>query len=154
MISSSDYIKHHLTYLTFNLKTMQFGHDGGFWSVHLDTLGFSLVLGVIALLFFYIAAKRVTTGVPGRLQNFCEMMLQFADHQVKDCFHGRSPIIGPLALTIFLWVFLMNFMDILPVDGLSAVAQAGGLHYLKIVPTNDLNLTFAMAGAVFLLILY
>jgi F-type H+-transporting ATPase subunit a len=128
--------------------------NGGFWTLNLDTLFFSIVLGSLALLFLYAGARRVSTGVPGKLQNFAEMMLGFADSQVKDCFHGKNKVIGPLALTIFIWVFLMNFMDILPVDILPFVAQLFGIHYLKVVPTNDLNLTFALALSVFFLILF
>jgi len=154
MVSNTEYIKHHLTYLTFNLKTMRLGEGGGFWSVNLDTLFFSLTLGLVAVFLLYFGARRVMVGVPGKLQNFAEMMLEFADKQVKDCFHGQSKLIGPLALTIFCWVFLMNFMDILPVDVLPDIAKSGGLHYLKVVPTNDLNLTFAMALAVFGLIIF
>ena len=153
MVSSNQYIKHHLSYLTFNLKTMKLG-SGGFWTINLDTLFFSLVLGFFILILLYLGARRVTTGVPGKLQNFAEMMLQFADNQVKDCFHGRSEIIGPLALTIFVWVFLMNFMDILPVDALPMMAQMGGVHRLKTVPTTDLNLTFALSLSVFFLIIF
>lgn len=153
MVSSTDYIKHHLTYLTFDLKTMSFG-NGGFWTVNLDTVVFSVVLGFISLGLLFFGARKVTTGIPGRWQNFAEIMLEFADGQVKDCFHGKNTLIGPLALTIFVWVFLMNFMDIVPVDILPVVAQAMGVHYLKVVPTNDLNLTFALALSVFLLILF
>lgn len=154
MVSSTDYIKHHLTYLTYDLKTMSMGTGGGFWSLNLDTLFFSITLGVIVLALMYFGARRVTTGVPGKLQNFAEMMLQFADGQVKDCFHGKANLIGPLALTIFMWVFLMNFMDILPVDILPSVAKLSGLHYLKVVPTNDLNMTFGLSLSVFVLILF
>ncbi|MDP3705900.1 MAG: F0F1 ATP synthase subunit A [Legionellaceae bacterium] len=154
MISNTDYIKHHLTYLTYNVKTMQFGADGGFWTLNLDTLFFSIALGVFVLGLLYTGARRVSTGVPGKLQNFAEMMLMFADNQVKDCFHGKNAVIGPLALTIFMWVFLMNFMDILPVDILPAIAKVSGLHYLKVVPTNDLNLTLGMALSVFFLIIF
>jgi len=153
MISNTEYIKHHLTYLSFNLKTMSFG-NGGFWTVNLDTIFFSLLMGIIAIGVLYAAARKVTAGVPGKLQNFAEMMLQFADGQVKDCFHGKNDLIGPLALTIFLWVFLMNFMDIVPVDILPKVAQLFGIHYLKVVPTNDLNMTFAMSLSVFFLIIF
>jgi len=153
MVSSTEYIKHHLTYLTFDLKTMSFG-KGGFWTVNLDTVFFSVLLGTLALTLLYIGARRVTTGIPGKFQNFAEMMLEFADNQVKDCFHGRSKVIGPLALTIFVWVFLMNFMDILPVDVLPILAQSLGFHNLKVVPTNDLNLTFGMSLSVFFLILF
>ena len=154
MLSNTDYIKHHLTYLTFDLKTMQLGAGTGFWTVNLDTVFFSLFLGVVVLSFFFLAARRVTSGVPGRLQNVVETILVFADDQVKDCFHGKSPVIGPLALTIFLWVFFMNFMDILPVDILPAIASSLGFHHLKAVPTTDLNLTFAMSLSVFFLILF
>lgn len=154
MVSSTHYIKHHLTYLTYNVKTMSLGSDGGFWTLNLDTLFFSMILGALALLFLYMGARRVTTGVPGKLQNFAELMLSFADNQVKDCFHGKNNVIGPLALTVFIWVFLMNFMDIVPVDVLPALGQLVGIHYLKVVPTNDLNLTFALSLSVFFLILF
>lgn len=133
---------------------MTIGANGGFWAVNLDTMFFSIILGVFILTVFYFGARRVSTGVPGKLQNFAELMLEFADNQVKDCFHGRSKVIGPLALTIFIWVFLMNFMDIVPVDFLPMVAQAMGIHYLKVVPTNDLNLTFGLSLSVFMLILF
>lgn len=153
MVSSTNYIKHHLTYLSFDLKTMSMG-SGGFWTVNLDTVFFSLLLGVIVLSVLYLGARRVTTGVPGKLQNFSELLLEFADNQVKDCFHGRNALIGPLALTIFVWVFFMNFMDILPVDILPATAKSMGVHYVKSVPTTDLNLTFSMSLSVFLLVLF
>ncbi len=132
---------------------MKFG-SGGFWTLNLDTLFFSIVLGIFVCGLMYFGSRKVTTGIPGKLQNFAEIMLQFADNQVKDCFHGKNNLIGPLALTIFLWVFLMNFMDIIPVDVLPALAQAGGIHYLKVVPTNDLNLTFGMSISVFILIIF
>ena len=154
MISSTNYIKHHLTYLTYNVSEMKMGSGGGFWTLNLDTLIFSVVLGTVVLALMYYGARRVTTGVPGKLQNFAELMLQFADNQVKDCFHGKNNLIGPLALTIFMWVFLMNFMDIVPVDILPMIAQVGGVHYLKVVPTNDLNMTFGLSISVFLLIIY
>lgn len=154
MVSSTNYIKHHLTYLTYNVKDMKLGSDGGFWTLNLDTIFFSLVLGTIVSALMYFGARRVTTGIPGKLQNFAEIMLEFADNQVKDCFHGKNDLIGPLALTIFLWVFLMNFMDILPVDVLPLAAQVMGVHYLKVVPTNDLNLTFGLSVSVFALILF
>lgn len=154
MISNGDYIKHHLTYLTYNLKTMQWGSDGGFWTLNIDTVFFSVFLGVLAMLLLYVGARKVSVSVPGAWQNFAELMLTFADNQVKDCFHGKSQLIGPLALTIFMWVFLMNFMDILPVDMLPLAAKLLGFHYLKVVPTNDLNLTFSMSLSVFLLIIF
>ncbi|RUR20609.1 F0F1 ATP synthase subunit A [Legionella sp. km535] len=154
MVSSTNYIKHHLTYLTYNVSDMKLGSDGGFWTLNLDTLFFSLFSGIVVAALMYFGARRVTTGVPGKLQNFAEIMLEFADNQVKDCFHGKNNLIGPLALTIFLWVFFMNFMDIVPVDILPFIAQMSGVHYLKVVPTNDLNLTFGLSISVFLLIIF
>ncbi len=154
MLSNTDYIKHHLTYLTYDVKNMHFDSAGGFWTLNLDTIFFSVVMGCIALGLLYIGARRVSTGVPGKLQNFAELMLSFADGQVKDCFHGKSNLIGPLALTIFMWVFLMNFMDILPVDILPMIANQLGFSHLKVVPTNDLNLTFSMSLSVFFLMIF
>lgn len=154
MLSNTDYIKHHLTYLTYDVKNMQLGGDGGFWTLNLDTLGVSIILGALVLSLLYIGAKRVSTAVPGRLQNFAEMLLVFADTQVKDCFHGTNKMIGPLALTIFTWVFLMNFMDIVPVDVLPALAGMAGVHNLRVVPTNDLNLTFGLSLGVFFLMVF
>jgi len=133
---------------------MKLGSSGGFWTINLDTVLFSLVLGSIVAILMYMGARKVTNGVPGKLQNFAELMLEFADTQVKDCFHGTNNLIGPLALTIFLWVFLMNFMDIIPVDVLPLAAKTMGVHYLKVVPTNDLNLTFGLSLSVFALILF
>lgn len=153
MITNTDYIKHHLTYLSFNLKTMSFG-SGGFWTLNLDTLFFSIILGSLALGLMYYGALRVRSGKPSGVQNFAEMILVFADSQVKDCFHGTNAIIGPLALTVFVWVFLMNFMDIVPVDVLPYIAHPLALEHLKVVPTNDLNLTFALSLSVFFLLLF
>lgn len=133
---------------------MRLGADGGFWTLNLDTLGFSVVLGSLMLALLYWGARHVSTGIPGKVQNFAEMMLDFADSQVKDCFHGKSNLIGPMALTIFIWVFVMNFMDIVPVDILPMLGHQTGINYLKVVPTNDLNLTFAMSITVFLLIIF
>jgi len=154
MVSSTDYIKHHLTYLSYDVKGMQLSKEGGFWTLNLDTLGFSVVLGAFILFLMYWGARKVSTAVPGKMQNFAEMMLEFADSQVKDCFHGKNNLIGPMALTIFMWVFIMNFMDIVPVDILPMLGQLTGVHYLKVVPTNDLNLTFALSITVFFLIIF
>jgi len=139
------YILHHLHFLTAG---------EGFWTVNLDSVFWSLMLGLIFIGVFRYAAKRVTTGVPGRFQNFIEIMVEFVDTQVKDSFHGRSPLIAPLALTIFCWVFLMNFMDLLPVDLLPTTAGAVGLDYLRIVPSADLNITFGLSITVFLLVIF
>ncbi len=138
-------IVHHLTPLSAG---------EGFWTLHLDTLFFSALLGAVFILFFKTAAEKATPGVPGMLQNFAEMMVEFVDTQVKDSFHGTSKLIAPLALTIFCWVFLMNCMDLLPVDLLPNVGGAMGIEYLRVVPSTDLNATFAMSISVFALIIF
>lgn len=144
-LDASSYIKHHLT-------NLQIGE--GFWTVHLDTLIFSWLMGLVFLYFFYKVARSATVGVPGRLQNFVEMVVEFVDTQVKDTFHGTDRLMAPLALTIFVWVFLMNAMDLLPVDLLPVVGTWVGVDYLRVVPTADLNLTFALSLSVFLLVIY
>lgn len=149
-VSTSQYIQHHLENLTYSLT----GVEGSFWTLNLDTLFFSIVLGAIFCWIFRAAAKRATAGVPGKLQNFVETMVEFVDTQVKDTFHGDSQLIAPLALTIFSWVFLMNFMDLVPVDLLPRLAGLLGFHYLRVVPTTDPNLTFSMSLTVFFLILF
>ncbi len=141
----TDYIVHHLT-------NLQVGE--GFWTLHLDTVFFSAVLGVLFSWVFYAAARQATGDVPRGIQSFVEMLVEFVDKQVKETFHGRSDLIAPLALTIFCWVFLMNFMDLLPVDLLPWVASAIGVDYLKVVPSTDPNATFAMSLSVFGLILF
>ncbi len=139
------YIVHHLTPLTVG---------EGFWTLHLDTLFFSAVLGALFILFFKSVAEKVTTGVPGPAQNFAEMMIEFVDQQVKDTFHGQSKLIAPLGLTIFCWVFLWNMMDLLPVDLLSLISSLMGIEYLRVVPSTDLNATFALSISVFILIIF
>jgi len=152
-ITPNEYIHHHLTYWTV-------GH--GFWSLDLDTLLVSVSLGFVFFFSFWIAARRATSGVPGKWQNFVEIMVSFVDKQVQETFHGRNKLIGPMALTILVWVWLMNFMDMLPVDLLPRIAVWLGMPfgvnpehvYLKVVPTNDLNMTFAMSLTVFGLIIF
>lgn len=157
VVSSSEYIHHHLQNLVLNLHDFSFT-QGGFWTLNLDTLFFSITLGGIFSFLFWLGARRATSGTPGHLQNFIEWVVEFADDQVRDCFHGRSdlvrPVIGPLALTIFIWVFLMNFMDLIPVDLLPTIASMMGINYLRAVPTADLNVTFSLSISVFFLILF
>lgn len=143
--SATDYIVHHLTNLTVG---------AGFWTFHLDTLFFSVALGLTLLVLFRLAAVRATSGVPGGLQNFVETLVEFVDRQVKDTFHGQSALIAPLALTIFCWVFLWNAMDLVPVDALPEPAKALGVPYLRVVPSTDLNATFGLSITVFLLIIF
>lgn len=153
-MNPTQYIEHHLQHLAFNLQTMSFDHQGGFWVLHLDSLFISITLGIFFLGLFYLAARRVTSDTPGALQNFVEWLVETIDNQVKDSFHGNRGMVGPLALTIFIWVFLMNFMDLLPVDLLPRIAQLLGIHYFRAVPTADLSLTFALSISVFFLIIY
>jgi len=127
----------------------------GFWALTIDTLFFSVGLGVLFLYFFNKAAKQATAGVPSGLQNFVEWVVEYVDNSVKESFSGgNNPLIAPLALTIFIWIILMNTMDLIPVDYLPHLAGMVGIPYLKVVPTTDPNLTFAMALGVFALILY
>jgi F-type H+-transporting ATPase subunit a len=142
---STEYIQHHLKH--FEIKT-------GFGNYNLDTLIVSWVIGVAFLCFFRVIAKRATPGVPGPVQNFVEFIYDFVQTQVKETFHGKSELIAPLALTIFVWVFLMNFMDLLPVDLLPLVSTSLGAHQFKFLPTADPNLTLAMSISVFLLIIF
>ena len=142
---ATGYIVHHLTPLSTG---------EGFWALHLDTLFFSILLGAAFLFIFKNAADQATSGVPGKMQNFIEMVIEFVDTQVKDSFHGTSKLIAPLALTIFVWVFFMNAMDLVPVDLLPFVSSMMGMDYLRVVPSTDLNATFAMSLTVFILIIF
>jgi F-type H+-transporting ATPase subunit a len=144
-LTTSGYITHHLT----NLKV-----GSGFWTFHLDTLIVSGLLGLIVFGSLAVIASRATAGVPRGWQNFFEMVLGFVNQQVKDTYHGNHPLIAPLAMTIFIWVFVMNAMDLIPVDFLPVTASAAGVPYLKVVPTTDPNLTFAMSITVFLIMIY
>jgi F-type H+-transporting ATPase subunit a len=148
--TANEYILHHLTFLS-NKKQMGVVD---FSVIHLDTVFFSVALAVLFAGAFYFAARTATSGVPGKFQNFVELVVEFIDTQVKDSFHGTNKLLAPLALTIFCWVFLFNAMDILPVDLLPAIAHGAGIEHLKVVPTTDLNVTFAMALTVFILIIY
>lgn len=147
--SVNEYIVHHLTNLTH-----KFG-EGGFYTLHVDSLFFSVLLAVLFGGSFWLAARKASSGVPGKFQNFVELVLEFVDTQVKDTFHGTSRLIAPLALTVFCWVFLFNFMDLLPVDLIPWIAHNTlHLEYAKVVPSTDLNITLGMSITVFLLVMY
>ncbi|MDO6566764.1 F0F1 ATP synthase subunit A [Alteromonas sp. 1_MG-2023] len=166
--TTSEYIKHHLTNATMcstdnGIAFNKACSDAGFWAWHVDTLAWSIGLGILFLVVFRSVASKATTGVPGKMQAFVELVIEFVDDNVKSTFHGRSALIAPLALTIFVWVLLMNLMDLVPVDLIPWVAGLVGQHafgmdphdvYMKAVPTTDLNLTFALAAGVFVLILF
>lgn len=164
--TASGYIQHHLQNLTFGkthtgdwgfAHTAQEAKEMGFWAFHVDTLGWSFALGLIFILLFRMAAKKATSGQPGGLQNFVEVMVEFVDGSVKDSFHGRNKVIAPLALTIFVWVFLMNAIDLVPVDIIPQIAMwiSGNPHIpFRAVPTTDPNATLGMAFSVFALIIF
>ena len=166
--TTSEYIKHHLTNATMcstdnGIAFNKACSDAGFWAWHVDTLAWSIGLGLLFLIIFRSVASKATTGVPGKMQAFVELIVEFVDDNVKSTFHGKSALIAPLALTIFVWVLLMNLMDLIPVDVLPTIAgligsSAFGMDphdvYMKAVPTTDLNLTFALASGVFILILF
>ena len=162
-LTSSEYIKHHLTNLTFGNHPehgWSFAHSAmeakamGFWALHVDTLGWSIFLGALFLWGFQQAAKAVTAGVPGGWQNFVEWVVEFIDDNVRQSFNARNALIAPLALTIFIWVLLQNLMDLVPVDWLPHAATLLGIDYMKVVPTTDPNITMGMALSVFALVLF
>ena len=162
-LTSSEYIKHHLTNLTWGqhpdgswgmAHSAQEAKEMGFWAFHVDTLGFSLVLGALFIFIFSKAAKRATSGVPGSLQNFVEWVVEFVDDNVKSSFTGKNSFIGAMGLTVFIWILLMNAMDLVPVDFLPYLASLMGVHFLKVVPTTDPNATMGMALSVFALTLF
>lgn len=144
--NAADIIRHHL---------QNWSVGEGFWTLHLDTLLFGWIAAGLIMGTGWAVARRLNPGVPSGLQNFLEMVVEFVDGQVRDSFHGHNPLVAPLALTIFVWVFLMNAFDLLPVDLLNFIGALLGVEmHAKMVPTTDLNTTFAMAIAVFALILY
>ena len=147
-ISSGDYIQHHLTHWAWSMVP-----GSSFWTLHLDTLLISWVLGVLFLCGFSYLAKRLTVQRPGFGQNMLESLVEFVQAQVETVFGKRDTFVGGLALTIFVWVFLMNFMDLIPVDLPSRLANYLGVPFFRAVPTADLNLTFALSFSVFLLLL-
>jgi F-type H+-transporting ATPase subunit a len=162
-LTSAGYIRHHLQNLTFGQKadgawgiahSTEEVREMGFWALNLDTLGVGIVLGALFAYLFRKAAVHATSGVPGRLQNFVEWIMDFIDDNVKGSFSGKNDLVAPLALTIFVWVFLMNVMDLIPVDYLPLLAQALGVPYMRVVPTTDPNATMGMALSVFALVLY
>ena len=126
----------------------------GFMSINVDSMLWSTLLGLVFVGFFYRAARKATSGVPGGLQNAVEMVIDFIDDTTRNIFSHRNDLIAPMAMTIFVWVFLMNLMDLIPVDWLPMVATSLGIHYMKVVPTTDPNITMALALSVFALIIY
>jgi F-type H+-transporting ATPase subunit a len=167
-LTSTGYIKHHLTNLTFGQFPEGHEHAGhwgfahsaadaqamGFWAINVDSMIFSVGLGALFLWLFHKAAKSATAGVPGGWQNFVEWIIDFIDENVRGSFTGSNPLVSPLALTLFIWIFLLNLMDLIPVDWLPWLASLAGVGHLKIVPSTDPNITFGLSIPVFILVLY
>ena len=164
--TASGYIQHHLQNLTLGhipgvgwgfAHSVAEAKEMGFWGFHIDTLCCSFALGMAFVLIFRIAAKKATSGQPGALQNLVEVLVEFVEVSVKESFHGRISVIAPLSLTIFVWVFLMNSIDLIPVDWIPKVATfiSGDPHIpFRAVPTTDPNATLGMALSIFALIIF
>ncbi len=171
-LTSTDYIRHHLQNLTFGQQhdgSWGLAHDAaeaadmGFWAINVDSMGMTLLLGGLLMWFFRSIAKKVEAGVPTGAQNFAEMVIDFINDSVRGSFSGRNPMVAPLAFTIFLWIFLMNLMDLLPIDLVPEIAKFIGSNvfgmdphavFFKVVPSTDPNITFGMAFGVFALVLF
>ena len=162
-LTASSYIKHHLQNLTYGKLpdgTWGIAHNieevkqMGFWAIHVDTMFFSVGLGLLFIIIFRLAVRQATPGVPGGLQNFVEWVIEFINSMVNDSFSGKNNLIAPIALTLFVWILLLNLMDLIPVDWIPHIAAAIGIPYMKIVPSNDPNATFGMSLSVFVLVLY
>ena len=175
----AEYISHHLTNLTYGKlpagyerhddtgqaytlveDTWTMAHNGveagamGFAAIHVDSMAWSIGLGILFCWMFRRVAKIATSGVPSGIVNLVEMVVEFVDNTVKDTFHGRNRLIAPLALTVFVWIFLMNLMDLVPVDLIPGLLSLIGIHFQKVVPSTDPNITMGMALGVFILMLY
>ena len=162
-LTTTSYIKHHLQNLTFGKHPdgswgiahgAEEAREMGFWAIHLDTMFWSIALGALFLWLFHKVAKRVTGDVPDGAQNFIESVVEFIDNNVRGSFAAKNDLIAPLALTLFVWVLLMNTMDLVPVDWIPMIASGIGIPYMKVVPTTDPNATFGMSIGVFFLTLY
>jgi len=161
--TSTEYIQHHLQNLVLGYHPengLSIAHGGqeaaemGFWAIHLDSMFWSIGLGLLFLWIFKKGADKATAGVPGGLQNFVETIVEFVDENVRETFNGKSEVVAPLALTIFVWVFLMNLMDLIPVDWIPYASELAGIPYMKIVPSTDVNVTLGMSFSVFALMIY
>ncbi len=163
VLTSSEYIKHHLQNLTFGKLpdgTLGFAHGAeqakemGFWAINVDTMLMSFLLGALFLWVFSRVGKKMATGVPSGLQNAVEWAIEFIDSSVRGSFSAKNNMVAPLALTVFFWVFLMNLMDLIPVDYVPYLMHALGLPHFKVVPSTDPNATFGLAIGVFLLVIF
>jgi F-type H+-transporting ATPase subunit a len=145
----TEYIQHHLTFLTDSVG------PGAFWTINVDTLVTSFLIGVLSFGFMWLVTRKATsTGVPSKTQAFVELSIDFVNEQVKSVYNGTTKLVAPIALTTFVLTLLMNAMDFLPIDIISTGLSAMGLHYFRFVPTADVNTTFALALSVFGLMIF
>ena len=151
-LTPSDYIQHHLTFFSRPVA----GEEGGFWTLNVDSVVTAVLVGMVGLGFIWWVVRGATSGVPGKRQAFVELLIEFVDAQVKGIFHhgDRNRFVSPAALAVFVWVVLMNAMDFLPADIVATVLGSLGLHEWRLVPTADVNTTFALSISVLLLSLY
>jgi F-type H+-transporting ATPase subunit a len=164
--TATDYVRHHLGFMKFGQRpdgswgiahSQEEAAQMGFWGIHVDSMLMSLLLGAIFMGIFFTVSRKATSGVPGPLQNFCEAIIEMVQTNIKQSFFAKNDLIAPLSLTIFCWIFMMNLMDLVPVDWIPLLAQtmAGDPHlYFKAVPTTDLNITLGFAVSVFFLIIF
>jgi len=149
---SGQYVLHHLTNLKLDLRTMKIDPDAhGFWVLNIDSIAFAVILGALFLFFMIRVGRKANTGVPTGFGNFIEMLVEFVQGQVKDIYPHANSLVAPLGLTVFAWILLMNFMDVVPIDWLPELGKQVGLHHLRIVPSTDINITFGMSLSVFVL---
>jgi F-type H+-transporting ATPase subunit a len=162
-LTTTGYIKHHLQNLAYGQHpdgTWGLAHSAaearemGFWAIHLDTMFWSVALGALFVWLFSKAARKATADTPSGWLNFVEWVIEFIDDNVRGSFSGKNDLIAPLSLTLFVWILMMNLMDLVPVDWIPQIAHLMGIEYMKVVPTTDPNATFGMALGVFLLTLY
>lgn len=160
MFTSKTYISHHLDHLQIDLRTLKLisSEDitvNNFWILNIDSIFFSFFLGFLFLFFFYKISKNMTDGIPNKLQSVVELIINFINQNVRDIYGNKSNLIAPLSLTVFIWVFLMNFMDLFPIDLFPLIGESF-FHFpaLRTVPSSDINITLSMSFSIFILILF
>ncbi|MCM2336352.1 MAG: F0F1 ATP synthase subunit A [Pseudomonas sp.] len=147
-LTPTSYIQHHLQNLTTSVG------EGGFWTLHVDTLVTSVLMGLLIVVAFWTATRNATAGVPGKWQAFVEICLEFVDKQARDTYHGSSKLVTPIAITLFFWILMMNLLKMIPADFIALPLEAIGVPYWKPVPTADVNATLGMSISVFFLMLF
>ena len=152
--TEAEYIQHHLTYYQLNLRTFTIENSKDFWTLNLDTLSLTIFSGILIVSLFYYVIKNFNSERPGKLQTAIEMAVESLQNLIKEMFHGEDKLIAPLALTIFSWIFVLNAFDLVPVDLLPRLLLFFGIEHFRTVPTDDVNLTFALSFSVFLLVIY